>query len=123
MQVHDQTKPTPSPPDDSVAAGHTRNSTVPVDEIAAAINALDLPGIGPSGAWVDREGNPGAFLCEFMAYHVMWYQDICQTTGDCQCLMAGFTHLASDVPVESGTAGTEAALRVLIEALDEARGL
>jgi pyrrolidone-carboxylate peptidase len=112
------TQPTPNPPDDSVSVDFVRHSTLPVDEIAARVNALNLPGIGGSGAWVDRDGNPGAYLCEFMAYHVMWYQ---ADRSEGSCLMAGFTHLSSSVPVESATLATEEALRVLIEALDAAR--
>jgi pyrrolidone-carboxylate peptidase len=117
----DPTRPTPNPPDETVVEGFTRTSTLPVEEIAARVNALNLPGLGASGAWVDWSGNPGAYLCEFMAYHVMWYQATC-AGGGCNCLMAGFTHLASSVPVSSGTLATEEALRVLIEALDDARG-
>ncbi len=115
----DPQQPTPCPPDTSVAAGFVRNSTLPVDEIAARVNALDLPDIGASGAWVDWLGDPGAYLCEFMAYHNMWYQDTANGGAD-ECLMAGFTHVSSDVSVDSATQAAEEALRVLIEALDEA---
>lgn len=118
----DPRQPTPCPPDDTEDAGFVRHSTLPVDEIAERVNALELPGIGASGAWVDRDGNPGGYLCEFMAYLGMWYQAIGEAGGDSDCLMAGFTHLAASVPVDSGTQATEEALRALIEALDEARG-
>jgi pyrrolidone-carboxylate peptidase len=115
-------QPTPSPPDDTVAMGTTRHSTLPNEDIAAAINALNLSDIPPPcGAWIDEDGNPGRFLCEFMAYLVMWHQDRCATTGACNCRMAGFTHVGGSVSVESGKLATETALRVLIRALDEQR--
>lgn len=119
--VGDERYPTPNPPDATVPEGTVRHSTLPVVEIARRVNLLNLPGIGADGAWVDEEGNPGAFLCEFMAYHVAWYQDICASTGDCPCLMAGFTHVSSGVPVESARQAAEESLRALIVALDAAR--
>jgi pyrrolidone-carboxylate peptidase len=109
-----------NPPDDTVPEGTVRNSTLPVEEIAERVNALDLPSIGTDGAWVDWSGNPGAYLCEFMAYHGMWYQAISEAEGG-PCLMAGFTHVASYVPVDSARQATEEALRALIDALDDAR--
>lgn len=108
--------PTPNPPDDSVELDFIRHSTLPVEDIANRVNALDLPGIGTDGAWIDTHGHPGGFLCEFMAYHGMWYQAI-----NDECLMAGFTHVHPGVPLESATTATEEALRALIDALDEAR--
>jgi pyrrolidone-carboxylate peptidase len=114
-------QPIPNPPDSTVDAGVARQSTLPNDEIAEAVNQLDLEGIGPTGAWVNEDGNAGGYLCEYMAYLVMWHQAVCASEGTCDCLMAGFTHVGSNVPIASGERATEAALRVLIEALDEQR--
>ncbi len=109
------TQPTPAPPDNSVPAGYVRNSTLPVQAIADAINNA---GIGVS-AWVDWSGNPGAFLCEYMAYHDAWYQSLHSDASDSyRCLVAGFTHVASSVSVSNATAACEIALRQTIYYLD-----
>ncbi len=112
--------PDPNPPDDTVPIGYVRYATLPMEEIAGRVNALDLPGIGPDGAWVDWWNYPGRSVCEYRAYHGMWYRDM--RSGGCGneiCLMTGFIHVKPDVPVESGTLAAEETLRVVIEALDE----
>jgi hypothetical protein len=112
-------QPTPSPPDGSVPQGHVRNSTLPVQEIAYAINAADLPSIGDSGAWVDWTGNPGGFLCEYMAYLGMWYQDMHSEADDpWQAFAAGFTHLSGSVSVQDATLANYIALTETIDYLD-----
>jgi len=109
------TQPTPVPPDSSVATGYVRNSTLPVQAIADAINASGL-GIN---AWVDWSGNPGAFLCEYMAYHDMWYQSLHSSPDDqYQCIAAGFTHVAGDLAVADLTTAVEIALRTTTDYLD-----
>ncbi|MBN1788390.1 MAG: PASTA domain-containing protein [Sedimentisphaerales bacterium] len=108
-------QPTPSPPDSSQSTGYVRNSTLPVQDIADAINAS---GLGIS-AWVDWSGNPGAFLCEYMAYHDGWYQDIHSNPNDAYyCAAAGFTHLSNSISVSNATEGVEVALRATIAYLD-----
>jgi pyrrolidone-carboxylate peptidase len=109
------TQPTPVPPDSSVATGYVRNSTLPVQAIADAINASGL-GIN---AWVDWSGNPGAFLCEYMAYHDMWYQSLHSSPDDqYQCIAAGFTHVAAGLNVANLTTAVEIALRTTTDYLD-----
>ena len=113
------TQPTPAPPDSSEAAGYVRQSTLPVQEIADAINDA---GIGVN-AWVDWSGNPGAFLCEYMAYHDAWYQSLHSDVADShRCLVAGFTHVASNVSVSDATEASEIALRETIYYLDSQLG-
>ena len=109
------TQPTPVPPDSSVATGYVRNSTLPVQAIADAINGSGL-GIN---AWVDWSGNPGAFLCEYMAYHDMWYQSLHSSPDDqYQCIAAGFTHVAAGLNVVNLTTAVEIALRTTTDYLD-----
>jgi len=109
------TQPTPCPPDSSVATGYVRNSTLPVQAIADAINASGL-GIN---AWVDWSGNPGAFLCEYMAYHDMWYQSLHSSPDDqYRCVAAGFTHVAAGLNVADLTTAVEIALRTTTDYLD-----
>jgi len=113
-------QPDPNPPDDTVPTGYVRHATIPETEVAERVNALDLPGIGPDGAWVDWWGDPGRFLCEYLAYHDMWYQDLHSGGGeDSPCYLAGFIHVRSNVPVDSARLAAEETLRVVIEALDE----
>lgn len=113
-------QPEPNPPDDTSPVGFERHASLPIVEIADRVNQLNLPGIGNTGAWIDWTGNPGRFLCEYMAYHVMWYQSLYPPgTLTHTCYMAGFIHVAySSVPVESGRLATEETLRAVIEALD-----
>ena len=108
-------KPTPAPPDTTQSSGYVRHSSLPVEAIAEAVNSSGL-GIN---AWVDWDGNPGNFLCEYMAYHDAWYQSLHSDPSDqYYCVAAGFTHLAAGVPITNATAGVEAALRALINHLD-----
>jgi len=114
------TMPEPNPPDSSVPTGYVRNTNLPAEEIAERVNALNLPGIGTDGAWVDIWGNPGRYLCEYIAYHGFWYQEIHGAPGEPDsCQLAGFTHVAENVPVDSAVLATEETLRVVIEALTQ----
>ena len=109
------TQPTPSPPDTTQSSGYVRHSTLPVDAIVEAVNSS---GTGIN-AWIDWDGNPGAFLCEYMAYHDGWYQSLHGDPCDqYYCTAAGFTHLAAGVSPANGTTAVEAALRALISQLD-----
>jgi hypothetical protein len=108
-------QPTPAPPDTGKSTGYVRNSSLPIDTIAEAINSSGL-GIK---VWVDWTGNPGGFLCEYMAYHDGWYQNLHSDPCDqYRCLAAGFTHVAGDVNASTATTGVEAALRALISYLN-----
>jgi pyrrolidone-carboxylate peptidase len=91
-------QPTPCPPDDTQSVGYIRHSSLPVQQIEAAVNNLTT-----IEAWVDWDGNPGKYLCEYIAYLGMWYQNIHNTTNDPNpCRVAGFIH------VNSGVSATEA---------------
>jgi len=108
-------QPTPAPPDSSVPAAYVRNSTLPVQAIADTINSS---GAGVN-AWVDWDGNPGAFLCEYMAYHDAWYQSLHSNPYDqYRCLAAGFTHVPDSLSVSTATTVCEIALRTTIDYLD-----
>ena len=70
-------QPTPSPPDDTVPAGFIRHSTLPLQEIADAVNSqTDIE------AWVDWDGFAGMYLCEYIGYLGMWYQSLHSGQGD-----------------------------------------
>jgi len=109
--------PTPAPPDDSVPAGTVRNSTLPVQAIADAVNSA---GIGVN-AWVDWDGNPGGFLCEYMAYHDAWYQDLHSDPSDPYwCVAAGFTHVSGSLTVAEARDALGISLRETIGYVDSA---
>lgn len=103
-------QPTPNPPDDTVPPDYVRHSTLPVQNIEDAVNqqtAVD--------AWVDWDGNPGRYLCNYMAYLVMWYQNMHNSTDDESCCKsAGFIHVNANVPVEDAKEAAEISIRETI---------
>jgi pyrrolidone-carboxylate peptidase len=105
-------QPTPCPPDDTVPVNHIRHSTLPVQEIEDAVNENISV-----NAWVDWDGNPGRFLCEYMAYLGMWYQSIHENDTEDPCQVSGFIHVKSTVPVIDAMQATNTTLRVTINNL------
>jgi hypothetical protein len=90
-----------------------RHSTLPVQEIADAVNSQTSV-----NAWVDWNGNPGAYLCEYIAYLGMWYQDIYNDTGDpYRCLKAGFIHVKSSVNLQDAMEATNITIREVIKSM------
>jgi len=106
-------QPTPSPPDDTVPVNYVRHSTLPVAAIEAAVDEQS-----PLNAWVDWNGNAGAFLCEYMAYLGMWYQGIHSSPDDeYPCLGSGFIHVSAGVNLGYATEAAQITLRTTIEYL------
>ncbi len=105
-------QPTPCPPDDTVPLGHIRHSTLPVQEIEDAVNEQTSV-----NAWVDWDGNPGAFLCEYMAYLGMWYQSIHKNDSTDPCQASGFIHVKNTISVEVAMQATNVTIRETIENL------
>ncbi len=106
-------QPTPCPPDDTVPVGHIRHSTLPVQEIEDAVNEQTSV-----NAWVDWDGNPGAFLCEYMAYLGMWYQSIHKNDSTDPCKVSGFIHVKNTITVEVAMDATNVTIRETIECLN-----
>lgn len=107
-------QPTPFPPDNSKPVNYVRHSTLPVQTIENAVNTQTSV-----NAWVDWNGNPGAYLCEYMAYHGMWYQDIHSNPSDnYRCFTAGFIHVGLGVSLPDAIEATNVALRETINYLD-----
>ena len=105
-------QPTPCPPDSTVPVGYARHSTLPVQEIEDAVNEQTS-----INAWVDWEDNPGAFLCEYMAYLGMWYQSIHKNDVLHPCKAAGFIHVDSETLLEYAMETTNITIRETIEYL------
>ncbi len=111
-------KPTPAPPDDTVPPNYARWSSLPASTIAANVNAA---GLGIT-AFVDTTGYAGAFLCEYVAYHGVWYQSLYQDPFDPRwTLAAGHIHVGGLISVPNATLAAEISVRTVIESLDSQR--
>jgi len=128
-------------PDDQPDLSLPTNYTLSADELSSdmamlyesietAVNDANLTGIGTDGAWVDWNGNPGKFLCEYMAFlgldYYYWNNpdstasdpDAPPWDNEYDVYATSFTHVAGNVPVSSGAAATEIALNETIMFLD-----
>ena len=106
-------QPTPAKPDQDSPAGYVRNSSLPMENIVSAVDALDL-GLN---SWVDydSEGYAGAFLCEYIGYHASWYHDLHSDPSDPYWnAAAGHIHVGPRVGQTNGRLATEASLREVI---------
>jgi len=104
--------PTPNPPDNAKPTGYNRLSTLPVADIAALVNTNTT-----INAWVDWNGNPGKYLCEFMAYHDKWYYEINRLKTEDPCLASGFIHALNTIPVSECQTAVHSTLRATINHL------
>jgi len=108
-------QPTPNPPDETKPVGFVRHSSLPIQQIADAVN--DQTTIE---AWVDLYGNPGAYLCEYIAYLGMWYQNTHNTTDDTnRCRVVGFIHVNAKVNVDEAIKATKITFRETIKYLSD----
>ncbi|PID27785.1 MAG: hypothetical protein CSB55_07660 [Candidatus Cloacimonadota bacterium] len=112
-------QPTPNPPDSTAPVNFVRHSTLPVHEIEEVVdNETSI------NAWVDANGNPGAFLCEYLAYHGMWYQSIHADSGDeAPCLAAGFIHVNNSLPLEECEDAAKHTIRTVLQYLNGFTGI
>lgn len=87
--------PTPTPPDSTVEVNFARHSTLPVQEIADAVNSqTDVTAI------IDSVGFLKQYLCEYMAYLGMWYKAQHDSANDpYYCQAAGFIHVGDSTTV------------------------
>jgi hypothetical protein len=108
-----------APPDPTQPAGATRINNLPNDAIMAAV-AMGIPG-GRIVPERNPTGDVGAFVSEYIAYHVAWYRDWVNAAfpGDPgrRCLMAGHTHVGTEVEVADGELAVELQLARLLAAL------
>jgi hypothetical protein len=107
-------QPSKIPPDDSIAPGASRFTTLPKNEIRDAVNAA---GLGLN-SYIDDTGG-GTFLSEYIGYHGLWYQSLHNSPADpFQCFAAGHVHVGQNVTVEQGRLATEITLDMLMNYLD-----
>ena len=103
--------PTPNPPDSTLAVNEYRYATLPLVNIMNAINEQTN-----INAWIDSNGDPGNFLCNYIAYLGMWYQNMHADANDEYfCRGAGFIHLDGNIPVNAATEAAEITLRTTLE--------
>jgi len=103
--------PTPNPPDSTLAVNEYRYASLPLDAIMAAIDEQTN-----INAWIDSNGDPGNFLCNYIAYLGMWYQNMHADANDEYfCRGAGFIHLDGTIPVNAATEAAEITLRATLE--------
>jgi len=103
-------------PPDAEQGVTSRSITLPRQAIKTKVEAA-VPTIS-----VTESNNAGAYLCEYLAYHVSWYQEWSQTQEFPKCKMAGFVHVGygiKDFPVEDVVSAVKAQLDAVIEALNE----
>ncbi len=106
-------QPTPCPPDHTKPTDYVRHSTLPVQSIADAVNNQTTV-----TAWIDWSGNPGAYLCEYMAYLGMWYQELHNNTRNpYYCSASGFIHVNSAVALGDAMEATNVTIREVIKYL------
>jgi hypothetical protein len=67
-------------------------------------------------AWIDYSGNPGNFLCNYIAYLGMWYQSMhADVFDEHYCKAAGFIHVDGYLSVARATEAAEVTLRTTLE--------
>lgn len=103
------------PPEQIVPVGYKRHSSLPVAEIAEAVNQAQI-GVH---AWVDWEGNPGTSLGNYIAYLVSWYEDFYSDASELErCLAGGFIHVSADLPLDEAVKATEITLETTINHIE-----
>jgi hypothetical protein len=101
------------PPDRTQAAGLTRASNLPMAEIVAAVTAK----VPTLNAFIDPTGIVGAFVSEYMAYHVAWAREYNVADPCMKLLLSGHTHVGGGVLNTEGEQAVEAALDEVIKKL------
>jgi pyrrolidone-carboxylate peptidase len=108
-------RPTPAPPDANMPAGYMRYCSLPAWEI---VNAVADAGLNVVPVY-HQVGDAGAFLCEYIAYHGMWYHDLHVYPSDpLYNIAAGHIHVGGLVTLEDAIAATEVTVRTLADYLD-----
>jgi hypothetical protein len=75
-------------------------------------------------AWIDYSGNPGNFLCNYIAYLGMWYQNMHDDVFDEHyCKAAGFIHVDGYLSVARATAAAEVTLRSTLQYFADQTGV
>ena len=99
--------PTPNPPDSTMEADGARYATLPLEYIRDAVSEQTN-----LYTWIDYNDDPGDFLCNFIAYLGMWYQNMHAPEDDeYYCRAAGFIHVDDLIDIDEATLAAEVTLR------------
>jgi hypothetical protein len=102
------------PVPETLKAPVTYHSSLPMEAIASAVNALGLKTIH---AYINETGDAGNYLCGFISYLEGWYHTQHSNPIDPSYnAMSGFTHVSSE-QVEESWVATEATLREVVKGL------
>jgi pyrrolidone-carboxylate peptidase len=93
----------PEPADGNVKTLHT---TLPVEKIKKQVQSA-LPDLK---VWIDYKGDPGTFLCSYLAYLVMEYQ-----SKNEHCKGAGFIHVGESVDQQTAIKANKAVLKAVLK--------
>ena len=91
-------------------AGDVLKLTLPAEEIEAAVSQA-APQLK---VWTDTDGDPGDFLCNYLAFLAADYQ-----LNNKHCKIAGFIHVGPEVDPETAHEAQQATLRAVIEAMGD----
>ncbi len=113
------TQPTPELPImDLEPPGTERWSTLPMEEIRAAVRA-QVPALDPYIEPIDNS----RYLSNFIGYHGNWYHDLHSHTADpLYNLAAGHIHVGYQMQLADAVHAAEVSVRTLITHVDELRG-
>ncbi|HML73107.1 MAG TPA: hypothetical protein PKB02_01295 [Anaerohalosphaeraceae bacterium] len=92
--------------------GKTYSTTLPAEQIELAVNRA---GLGVK-AWIDEEGDPGDFLCNYIACLAMGYQKRYENRSKASyCISAGFIHVGPGVSLEQARKAQELTLEAVLK--------
>ncbi len=96
---------------DMASAGKIYLTTLPAEQIELAVNGA---GLGVK-AWIDEEGDPGDFLCNYIACLAMGYQKRYENRSKANyCISAGFIHVGPGVSLEQARKAQELTLEAVL---------
>lgn len=109
--------PTPELPIYDEPAYTQRMSTLPIDEIIAAVDASEAD-VDPYSTTLDTS----MFLCNYMGYHANWYHELHADPADpAWCMTAGFIHLGYQMDLADAIIATDVTVRTVLNYMNRNR--
>lgn len=110
------TRPTADLPIAAEPDGQIRFSSLPMNQIRAAVAAANL---GVSAFIDSSSAFGGTFVSEFTGYHSSWYANLHSAVNDpSRCFAGGHIHVGINTPTQAAFAATQITLRTLTTYLD-----
>lgn len=102
--------------DAMASLGQKYSTTLPAEQIESAVNGA---GLGVK-AWIDEQGDPGDFLCNYIACLAMGYQkEHGNPTKADYCAAAGFIHVGPGVSLEQARKAQELTLEAVLRGIEK----